>query len=104
MPRRGEYKPGLDSKKVEKAVKAHLEANKPVADIAAELKVTRQSVYTWVADYKDKIFKKAQNAGMTPEGLEKAERSEMLVMIAQLQAENRKLKDKLVEMMMSASK
>ena len=102
MPRRGETK--IDPKRIEKAVKAHLEDDKPVADIAAALKVTRQSVYTWVADYKDKIFKKAQIAGMTPDSIEKAERSEMLVMIAQLQAENRKLKDKLVEMMMSASK
>ena len=98
MPRRGETK--IDPKRIEKAVKAHLEQDKPVADIAKELGVTRQSVYTWVEDYKAKIFKKAQTAGMTPEAIEQATKTELIVQVAQLQAENRKLRDKLVELMM----
>jgi len=98
MPRKGET--DTPQKEIDKAIKRHLEENTPVAQLAKELKVTRQTIYSWVENYKRKVMERMERAGQSPAELEKIAKSELVAQIKALQSENRKLREKVLAMMM----
>jgi transposase len=97
MPRAGEtkHKPSV----IEKAVKRHLEGNESVAKLAKELKVSRQTFYSWAEAYKKKAIANIDRVGMSKGELEKIDKTALAAQVEVLQAENRKLRDRLVSLM-----
>lgn len=85
---------------IDEAVKRHLEGKEQVTTLCKYYGVSKAGFYLWVKNYKDRVMAQSRRVGMSPEGLEKAERSELVVQVQTLQAENRKLRDRLVSLMM----
>lgn len=85
---------------IDEAVKRHLEGKEQVTTLCKYYGVSKAGFYLWVTNYKNRVLEQSKRSGMTTEGIEKAERSELVVQVAQLQAENRKLRDRLVSLMM----
>jgi transposase-like protein len=97
MPRAGEtkHKPSV----IEKAVKRHLEGNELVADLAKELKISRQTFYSWIEAYKRKAMASIDRVGKSKSELEKIDKATLVAQNEMLQTENRKLRDRLVGLM-----
>jgi transposase-like protein len=97
MPRAGQtkHKPAV----IEKAVKRHLEGDELVADLAKELKVSRQTFYSWIEAYKKQAMANIDRVGKSKGELEKIDKVQLIAQNELLQTENRKLRDRLVDLM-----
>jgi transposase-like protein len=99
MPRAGTYA-NHKPRDVEKAVRRHLEGNEPIADLAKELKVSRQTLYSWVDAYKKRAMESIDRIGKSKAELDKVDKAQLIAQNETLQTENRKLRDRLVNLMM----
>jgi transposase-like protein len=98
VPRAGEFKHPKAIR--DKAIKRHLEGGESVEKLAKYYKVTRQTLYSWLDAYKQSVLHAAERAGMSPADLEKRSKTELVAENMALKAENRKLRDRLVTMLM----
>jgi transposase-like protein len=97
MPIKGDTK--TPARKIEEAVKLHLDGGESVAALAKKYKVTRQTVYLWIEAYKKRVMERLERAGVSKTDLEKTAKAELIAQNEILQAEVRKLRDRLVALM-----
>jgi transposase-like protein len=97
MPIKGDTK--TPARKIEEAVKRHLDGGESVAALAKKYKVTRQTVYLWIEAYKKRVMERLERTGVSKTDLEKTAKAELIAQNEILQAEVRKLRDRLVALM-----
>lgn len=87
---------------VAKAVKRHLEGGESAVDLAQEYRVSRATIYNWVAAYERQLLERSEKQGMSTHDAELWDKRTLIAEIKRLKLENTKLKDKLVAMMIKA--
>jgi transposase-like protein len=97
MPLKGQT--DTAKKVIDKAVKRHLEGGETIASLAKELKVSRQTVYSWVNNFKQEVMEGVERAGASKTDLERTAKAELVAQVEMLALENRKLRDRLVTLM-----
>jgi transposase-like protein len=97
MPRRGETT--LSAAKIERAVKRHLEGGELVVSLSKEFKVSRQTFYNWLEAYKRQAVERIERKGVSKVELEKTAKADLIAQNEILHSENRKLRDRLVNLM-----
>ena len=81
------------------AGKRHLEGDELVVNLAKELKVSRQTFYSWIEAYKKQAMANIDRVGKSKCELEKIDKAQLIAQNEMLQTENRKLRDRLVNLM-----
>jgi transposase-like protein len=99
MPRRNYTK--LPQKVIDKAVRRHLEGGEVGVDLAKEHKISTATFYVWVKKYKEALLESSRH-GETSQDFERADKRTLIAELQQLRAENRRLRDKIVEVMLKS--
>jgi transposase len=94
--------PKTPQKIITQVVKRHVEGGENAEALAKEFKVSRASVYGWVTKYKNEILAKSRRAGMAPVDADRADKTELIVAFEALKLENKRLRDRVIEMMLKA--
>jgi transposase-like protein len=71
-----------------------------VVALAKELGVSEAGVYLWIKAEKAQQLERLKRADMTPQAAEKADKRDLAVQIKELRAENTKLRNRLLELML----
>jgi transposase len=105
MPRKGET--ATPQKLVDKFIKRHLEGAESVDALAKEYRskgynVSRATGYMWVTKFRLRMIDEKMLAGGPPEKVEKAAKTELIALVAELKAENTKLRNKVIALMMKS--
>jgi transposase len=83
---------------IEAAVKRHLDGES-VAVLAKYYKISRAAFYNWITKVKKDMLLVSDRKGMSPKEVELMDSRARMVELEHLRLENRKLKDKVFEMM-----
>lgn len=83
-------------------MKRHVEGGENAEVLAKEFKVSRASVYGWVTKYKNEILARSRRAGMAPREADRADKTELIAEIEALKLENKRLRDRVIQMMLNA--
>lgn len=86
---------------IEQAVKRFMAGEQAVA-LAKEYKISKPGFYLWVSKYKRELLEKSKTVNMTPKDAATADKRTLLIEIDSLKLENRKLRDKVLDMMVKA--
>jgi transposase-like protein len=97
LPRKDETK--VPEKLVNKAVKRHLEGGESAIALAREYRVSRATLYNWVAAYRRQLLARAAKQGMSAHDAEASDKRTLVAKIRQLELENARLRDKVVSLM-----
>jgi transposase len=92
--------PKTSPKIIAQAVKRHVEGGENAEALAKELEVSRASIYGWVAKFKQNVLDRSRRAGMTPVDADRADKAELIAHIEALELENKRLRDKLINMLL----
>jgi hypothetical protein len=85
---------------ITQAIKRHVEGGESADVLAKEFKVSRASVYGWVAKYKKDILARSRRAGMAPLDAAHADKAELIAQVEALELENKQLRDRVIAMML----
>jgi transposase len=94
--------PKIPQKIITQVVKRHVEGGENAEALAKEFKVSRASVYGWVTKYKNEILARSRRAGMAPLDADRADKAELIAELEALRLENKRLRDRVIEMMLNA--
>jgi|SRR5579859_2384285 len=83
---------------IDRFVKRFLAGEQAVA-LAKEARVSKPGFYLWVAKYKRDLLEKSKRSGMNQHDAETADKRTLIIELEQLRAENRKLRDRVLDMM-----
>jgi transposase len=92
--------PKTPPKVIAAVIKRHVEGGENAEALAKEFKVSRASVYGWVAKYKSNILAQSRRAGMAPRDAERADKAELIAQLGALELENKQLRDRLIAVML----
>ena len=92
--------PQTSPKIIAQAVKRHIEGGENAEALAKEFEVSRASIYGWVAKYKKGVLDRSRRAGMTPVDADRADKAELIAHVEALELENKRLRDKLINMLL----
>lgn len=84
---------------IEQAVRRYLDKGESVGVLAKYYKVSQPAVYKWISAYKEAQVAKAKTAGMDGASIERATSRDAAFVIEELKKENRKLRDRLLDLM-----
>jgi transposase len=94
--------PKTPQKIIDRAVKRHVEGGENAEDLAKEFRVSRASIYGWVAKFKQNVLDRSRRDGMTPLDAERADKADLIAQIEALELENKRLRDKLINILLQA--
>jgi transposase len=92
--------PKTSPKIIAQAVKRHVEGGENADELAKEFQVSRASIYGWVAKYKQGVLERSRRAGMAPVDADRADKADLIAHIQALELENKRLRDKLINMLL----
>jgi transposase-like protein len=87
------------SKVIAKTVERYKKGERVVA-LAKELKVSEAIVYRWIDQAKRADLERIGRQGMTPQAVEKADKRDLALQVKELKAENNKLRNRVLELML----
>lgn len=88
---------------IEEAVKRHLEGES-ASVLSKYYKISKPGFYLWVRRYKEDMLKAKAKSGMSATDAETADKRVLIMEIQALKAENTKLRNRVVEMMLHGDK
>jgi transposase-like protein len=98
MPRKNETQ--TPQKAIDKFLKRHFEGGESVVALSKEYKISRATAYNWLNKHREKLLEQSRTADMTPAAIEKTARVSLIAENRMLKAENGKLKNKVMAMML----
>ncbi len=88
------------AKVIQKTVKRYREGGERVVALAVELGVSEAIVYRWIDQSKKADLDRIGKQGMTPKAVEKADKRDLALQVKELRAENTKLRNRVLELML----
>ena len=85
---------------IDEAVRRHLEDGEAVPVLCKYYGISRAGFYNWVNKYKERVLDASRKEGMTPAALKSSEKQELVIEVQSLRLENKRLRDRLVQMML----
>jgi transposase-like protein len=100
MPKKDQTE--TSQKDIAKFIKRHLVGGESIVSLINEYGISRGTAYNWLARHREKMLDESTRAGASPATLEKAEKMSLRAKVAELENENRRLRNKVVALMLKA--